>query len=1168
MKRVNRLILLSATLIALSGCGGGGSSTEPTPTKPEARGIPTKDFDVVACSDPNDSGCLEARAFDLKKQNVAVLNPPKDIGVSEFIYFNGKRFGVVPKEENKLSPLNFIAYGLFKYAQDAGSDWCGPCRMVAPVSYEDAKKQLKELFNLTGTKEQNEALLWLINKNLERMGDSGIDVKEAYFADIKAIAESLVNLTKKGEAPDLSSLHLVKDSKGRVLGISSTPKNDCPDYLGGCIDSWGVLDKNRAIKLGYNIHQKSGTQPASQQAFESLTCKANENKQIFMYGVEDNFDMSNSEPVHPQGVLQTYYNSLPNPSSYDNNTSMPSVDANGNTVNYNPLMFADTISGLPTNITKGRIAIGFKRLEKATSSNSSMILTNAAVTDGSLITMPNPATGGWSHISNTQTYFQDLDQLSFINSNINMLQYLQSGNNNFNAYAVGYIDIDYIAVAVCTPQEPSGIPIPDVPVKLECNANKGENFTEVFGGIGDNFDIPLDATNPPPGLTSTIKYDENITKAGTFADRILLPNQTITKMVVTVNTRAGANGYQNDKLILGDISNNNGILHDPNDSGVATTLNGGVAHQITNNNLLINIANSNHYLDVVAYNQTEVDSVRVSMCVVDKKDGDLNITKNPGRKFTKDGINYSYFNISVGGTLPYGETLTINEHVPNGATLESYYSTPSTQPSWVCTPNPTVYGPTTVTCSISATNGDITNIPTLNVLMGSKFEKLENCVEINKESQGTSYNNNPDNDRDCATSEFDPPKGGDLAITKKVIKSYTDKEGVNHAVYGISVSGVLPANKPLTIDEVVPSGAKVTSITHPTPWSCAPSNTPINGPATIQCSIPAQTANLYPIPDIIIEMESNKERLENCANINDKFSPTPYNTNPENDKSCDTALFKPVEECSQRLEIDLSNPSIWKDSSGNSATPMTNINYYWDHDYTWLDASANFATTKYKTDNFCACGEDGYVKVKGLKTDNKGRVILNNITQQTALSIAEQTTLTTHNFLANYPAATGSAVIHSTGTYNLEFDIYNEDNVGGGAVKGKLIFTGHWGNCKPKDSGLPSPMDPSSIDPNVISDINSTGVFDDNTTVAVVSYKKEFVLPSRNPKPITIVKGKDLHEITRTPEEVFGDKLPSNYSVVVGCSDGYINVIIKNTITKVYESSIECSGDWVKYYNF
>lgn len=111
-------------------------------------------------------------------------------------------------------------------------------------------------------------------------------------------------------------------------------------------------------------------------------------------------------------------------------------------------------------------------------------------------------------------------------------------------------------------------------------------------------------------------------------------------------------------------------------------------------------------------------------------------------------------------------------------------------------------------------------------------------------------------------------------------------------------------------------------------------------------------------------------------------------------------------------------------------------------------------------------------------------------------------------------------------------------------------------------------MDPSSIDPNVISDINSTGVFDDNTTVAVVSYKKEFVLPSRNPKPITIVKGKDLHEITRTPEEVFGDKLLSNYSVVVGYSDGYINVIIKNTITKVYESIVECSGNWVKYYNF
>ena len=204
MKQISKLILLSATLIALSGCGGGGRSsttepTKPTPTKPEASGIPAKDFDVVLCQRPSDIGCMDYISFDLKKNNLAVLNPPKNIGVGEYVYFNGKRFGVVPKEEKKLSPLNFVAYGLFKYAQAVGSDWCGPCRMIAPVSYADAKKKLKDLFNLTGTKEQNEALLWLMNKNLETMGESGIGVKEAYDADIKALAESLVNLTKKAK---------------------------------------------------------------------------------------------------------------------------------------------------------------------------------------------------------------------------------------------------------------------------------------------------------------------------------------------------------------------------------------------------------------------------------------------------------------------------------------------------------------------------------------------------------------------------------------------------------------------------------------------------------------------------------------------------------------------------------------------------------------------------------------------------------------------------------------------------------------------------------------------------------------------------------------------------------------------------------------------------------
>ena len=1176
MKNLTKFALTSAILIILAGCGGGGDNPKEVPTKPEVSGIPTKDFDVIACSDPSDSGCLEAKAFDLKKQNVAVLNPPKDIGVGEYLYFNGKRFGVVPKEEKRLTPLNFLAYGLFKYAQEVGSNWCGPCRLVAPASYIDAKKQLKELFNLTGTKEQNEALLWLINRNLEAMGESGVSLKEAYFADIKAMAESLVNLTKKGEAPDLSHLHLVKDSKGRVLGVSSTPPNDCPEYLGECLDSWGVLDKNRAIKLGYDIRQKSGTQSASQQAFESLTCEANEEKQIFMYGVEDNFDLSNSEPVHPQGIALSNYNGFPSQSTYDNNTSLP-IPGYGN-LNSNIMYFEETLSNLPTNMTKGYLAIGLKTLERASSSNSMLHFGYAGLPYWYRASLPDLTIDGWTHISNSNTYYKDIGQI-ILDQNINLLQYIQGGNNYLDVICLGALDIDYIAVAACVPKpKPDGIPIKEVPVKLECNADKGEQFTEVWGGNGDDFAMPIDVTNPPAGFANAVKYDENITKLGTFADRITLPNQTITKMVVTVNTRAGANGYQNDVLLLGDVNSSSGIVHDPNDPSAIATLNGGKAHQIYATNpsgTLLSLVNSNHYLDAIAYDQTEVDSIRVSMCVVDKKDGDLNITKKPGRKFTKNGVNYSYFSINVGGTLPSGETLVINENVPNGATLESYYSIPyNTQPSWVCTPNPVVYGAATVTCLISATNGDITNIPTLNVLMSSKFEKLQNCVEINKESQGTYYNSNPRNDSDCATVGFEPPKEGDLAITKKVIKSYTDSKGVNHAVYGISVSGTLPANSPLTIDEVVANGAVLTNINALAPWSCSP-NTPVNGPATVTCTIPAQNSALNPIPDIFIEMETESEKLENCANINEKFSPVAYNNNPKNDRACDTATFgKPDDSkiCSEQIVANLDNPNLWSDSSGNHPTVNNPIPNIWDNSYTWF----NFPQTPYayytlKSKKFCACGSRGGVKLQGMRIDNVGNLVLNSLSTSTATLIAAQNTATTHNFLAAYPPATGSAVIPYNvigKNYQLEFNIHNHKLWSGGALKGQLRFTGHWGECTKEDVIKETPMEPKDEKPVVYSDVNSSGSFDENTTIAVIESEENNpnIGNIGNQRKIAILVGEDLQEITKTPEQLFGNKLPNSYSIVVGCVEDYVNVVIKAAATKVYKTDVKCSGSWVKYY--
>ena len=1179
MKNLLKLSLFSAALIVLSGCGGGGETPKKETKTPKASGIPAKDFDVVACSNPDDSGCLDAKTFDLKKQNVAILNPPKNIGVGEFVYYKGKRFGLVPKDENELSPLNFIAYGLYKYAQELGSNWCGPCRMNAPVSYSDAKNKLKELFNLTGTKEQNEALLWLMNQNLEKLAKESLPLKEAYFADIKALAESLVNLTKNSTAPDLSALHLVKDNKGKVLGVSSTPKKDCPSYLGGCLESWGVLDKEQVLKIAKQYRKESDTLSASDKAFENLVCKDSENKQIFMYGVEDNFNLINSEPTNPQGQLLTYISSWPNHSGYDNNTSMPTFDANGNIISYNLLFFAETLSNLPTNMTKAYIAMGIKRFEKSSANNTQLWIGNAASNDGSLVDAVNPTNSAWIHVPNSKTYYKDLAQHNLPNASISALEHIQNGNGYLDVVGFGYFDIDYIAVAACVPKpKPRGIPVAEVPIKFECNQDKGEHLITIWGGSGDDFALPIDATNPI--INNSIKYDENIEKSAIFSDRIALPNQTFTKLAILTNTKASAPGYQNDQLFIGayDSTNPKGLIFNANTNVYMPTLNGGLSHisygtdsilNSSNQNVgvLLDLANSNHYIDVIAYDQTKVDTVKILACAVDKKDGDLNITKKAGRVFTKGGENYSNFNIEVGGTLPNGETLVINENVPAGVHLDIL----NAPLPWSCSPStPPIIGQATVTCTISANNGDINNIPPINLTMGTKFKQIENCANINKESQETFYNNNPKNDKDCATVVFNPPKEGDLEITKKVIKSSTTRDGVNHAIYKISISGTLPANEPLSIDEIVPNGAELVNISVSNPWSCSPS-TPISGLATVTCSIPAQSSALNPIPDIIIEMKTKEDKLENCANINKEFSPVYYNTDTKNDKSCDSATFGSGEGdvCSEQIVVALGNPNLWRDSNGNHPNVNNPIPNTWDNSYTWF----NFPQTAYayytlKSKKFCACGLGGGVKLQGMRIDNVGNLKLNSLSTNTSTLIAAQNTATTHNFLAAYPPAVGSALIPSNiigKNYELEFNIHNHKIWAGGALKGELKFTGHWGECTKDDVVRVKPMKPLSVKPIVYSDFNPSSSFDENSTVAVIEYEKDINLPNESSKVPDVILVKDLQASSKTPEDIFGNKLPDNYTLIVGCAFKKVYIVINGSEIPAFESNKECNSDWIKY---
>ncbi len=1045
MKHTITLSLLAAAMLMLGGCGDSKEEKKTSVSKPDASGISLRDFDVAVCSkeDLDNEVCRPAQTLDLQKHHVVVFSPPATIGVGEYTYYDGKRFGVVPKEETKITPLNMLAYGLFLYAQEAGNDWCGPCRLVAPQSYSDAKALLKNAFHLSGTDAQNSAILWMLNRNLERLGEQQLPLKTAYDADIKAMAESLVNLAAKGEAPDLSGLHPVKDAHGRTIGVSTTPQNDCPDYMGGCLENWGLLDKKRATALGMKIHKIVGVPLAYEQAFEPFTCENTETKEIFMYGVPDDFDQTNSEPVNPQGVLAATYLSWPIHSNYDNNTSMPST-ANPN--QFNPLYFAETLSGLPTNMTKGRIAIGVKRLEKAPE-QTQVIFGDITIPDGVTMNVNHPQNDGWSHIPGSHTYYNDLGDMNFQNSQNSALSYVQSGNDHLDVMAAGWLDIDYIAVAACVP-EPRGVPIPEVPVKLECNADKGEQLVTVWGGNGDDFAAPVDPANPPAGLgNNLVKYDQPIEKAGTFADRIILPAQTVTQMVVTVNTRPSINGYQNDQMWLGDVTTQNGVVHNPNDPGVAATLNGGTAHQINGNTgvsgggMLTSLVNNTHYLDVVVKDQTEVDTVRVSMCVVDKKEGDLAIVKKAEKTYQEGGVNYAIFSIGVTGTLPAGQTLVINEQIPQGATL-SMLNAPL---PWVCNATPPIAGAATLTCSITATNGDITNIQPLSLTMYTKERTLRNCAAIDAKSQNTFYNNND-----------------------------------------------------------------------------------------------------------------------------------------TNDNSCDSVTFRPIDPpraCTQQQIISLDDPQNWYLYNTIHPTVNNPIPATWDNTYTWFEmpgAGTHPYTESYLLESreFCACGTPGKLDVQGMRIDNVGSIQLENLTDQITQTVAQQPTASMSNFMQGNPPASGSATIgpnHVGKNYKLKFNIYNYSSYSGGALKGSLTFTGHWGRCTPEDHIGIIVLDPVDVgrditlpDPGVVTGGNP----DQNTTIAIIDAEAS-ISTDGFPVPVTpipiVVTGGDLVEVKATPQQKFGDTLPQDYDIAVGCAQGYISVVIKQAVTHVYETAYRCQGNWVKY---
>lgn len=634
MKKANIIALMSIVLIGLNGCGGGGGNTPvdnndsntTSGSTPVAQGIPDGEYKVQICTSDNKDApkCTSAQQFDLDKELVAVLSAPEDIGASVFEAYSGERVVLVPKEETDISPRNMLAYGLLLYAQEAGDAWCGPCRMIAPASYEEALALLEENFGLTGTEEQNQAILNAYNANLERLGEQGLELNKAVYADIKAMAEALVNLVIEGDFPDLSGLEPC---------VKSNPRGICtPQALGTDVMTEEIftMSKDKAAETAYETRDKENKLKPYEEAFAKLECKDTEQMTIRMYGVPDDFNATNSEPTNLRPALATQLTPFASTlHGYDYDSSIN-----------NPNIFVETLDNLPTNLTQGVFVVGLK--EKGFSLNSTLTLYGDIYKIGANFMQTPNVDGNVSDLrANWNTVAPNIysNVLSQMNDSAGqtLLSTLQSGQSSLDVGFLYTTNVDFIAVAACTPKsKDEGIPVKEVPTKLECNADAGEQYLEVWGGVADDFAAGTDATTPSTGLqalSNLIKYDEPVEKLGNFADTLAHPNSYISQLEVMVNSRPSAAGAGNDKIYVGHIPTLSApiiAVKDTNSNGGIATLNGGTAHFIYGSDVVYDVSgnasgdlmtllnSSPDDIDVVVSDQTEVDSVRVAMCV--KKD--------------------------------------------------------------------------------------------------------------------------------------------------------------------------------------------------------------------------------------------------------------------------------------------------------------------------------------------------------------------------------------------------------------------------------------------------------------------------------------------------------------------------------------------------------------------
>ena len=340
------------------------------------------------------------------------------------------------------------------------------------------------------TNDTNKIALGIIDEYGTEVGDKQAlanAVSKALEVNQKELKANLLN---DNEALNQSRAYVQKVYKNIDIDLANAINMECQDDQ-GCLDE-AYASLSTPLELtheeAYNIAKEvRGEEEAlvNDKLTKEFTCQAGEIRTIKHYGIEDLFSTANgAEVAHPStAILNTpWINNYPFPVTGYDETS-------------NNRIFADTLTNLPSNITKGMFYIGLKSNGSALQSNDTLSIGDYAsgkMMVNTHLTALNPQYG-WSHqlVSSTNPT-TDIYYKAF--SGINMTQNgnsagtlldLVQNQNSMDVVVADDTSVDFITVATCSTPDPL-VEISHVVDKFTCSEKEGQ-LLQIVGGTKDAF---------------------------------------------------------------------------------------------------------------------------------------------------------------------------------------------------------------------------------------------------------------------------------------------------------------------------------------------------------------------------------------------------------------------------------------------------------------------------------------------------------------------------------------------------------------------------------------------------------------------------------------------------------------------------------------------------------